>query len=67
MNVYSIQELLKCLNPLLIIPHAWNINRNYPVTLQVKKDMILQYFTKWDEWKPLEVMPTTPWIHKQQL
>jgi len=37
MNVDSIQELFKCLNPFMMIPNKWNINKNHPITLKVFK------------------------------
>ena len=67
MNVYSIQKLFKCLNPLLMFPYTWNIDRNHSVTLYVKNDVILQYVPNVVECRTLEVTVITPWIHKQQL
>lgn len=39
-NVNSIQELLKCLNPLMIVPYPWNINRNHSITLRETNNMV---------------------------
>lgn len=34
MNINGIKEFFKRLNPLMMIPYTWNINRNHPVTLK---------------------------------
>jgi hypothetical protein len=41
MNINDIQKFFKCLNPLMMIPYTWSINRNHPVTLKNSKMLYL--------------------------
>lgn len=45
-HINSIQKLFKCLNPLMMVPYARNINRDHPVTLKQKITNCLIYSFK---------------------